>query len=296
MERRRALAIGGLLVLVLLAGCEAAGSLDMQRPADDAELAAQASRSATLTAEGPIHDRSLVQRAIENGSASAQGRSPPVEHGLPFEHRGRYYNVSWTVVDSEPGTAVDVAIDYNGSAPDGATVAYEELPARDREALDRLLPPRTDRLTEGNDFGVHVTYNRTERNRSVLLAGEYDAVDYEGETYPVDVRRTREVTVETYRYTASVVANSSEEYASQLREEYLFTLSGLSDEERAVVEEAIDDGSYYAEDTDDEAFRSVLETFRRHEAVQENEYEGTWLVRYDGEVYVAELSYGEFDE
>ena len=59
----------------------------------------------------------------------------------------------------------------------------------------------------------------------------------------------------------------------------MFTLSGLTEGERAVVEEAVND-TYYAEDTDDEAFRSVMETFRRHEAVQETEYEGLWLVRY----------------
>lgn len=294
MDRRRALAVGGLLVLAVLAGCSAAGSLDLQRATDDAELASQVSRSTALPEEGPTHERKLVREAIENGSATASGRAPPVEQGLPFAHEGRYYDLSWTVTDRQPGTAVDVAIDYNGTAPDDATVAYESLSARDRETLDRLLPPRTDRREEGYDFGVHVTYNATERNRSVLLSGEYDAVRYEGETYPVDVGDTEQVTTETYRYTATVVANSSGEYASQLREEYLFALSGLSERERAVVEEAVDD-TYYAEDTDDEAFRSVLETFQRHEAIRQGEYRGTWLVRYDGEVYLAELSYGGFD-
>lgn len=295
MDRRRALAVWGLLVLAVLAGCSAAGSLDLQRTTDDADLASQVSRSTALPEEGPTHERKLVREAIGNGSATASGRAPPVEQGLPFAHEGRYYDLSWTVTDRQPGTAVDVAIDYNGTAPDDATVAYESLSARDRETLDRLLPPPTDRRDEGYDFGVHVTYNATERNRSVLLSGEYDAVRYEGETYPVDVGDTERVTTETYRYTATVVANSSAEYASQLREEYLFALSGLSDKERQVVEEAIDD-TYYAEDTDDEAFRSVLETFRRHEPVRESEYDGMWLVRYDGEVYLADLSYGGFDD
>jgi hypothetical protein len=82
-----------------------------------------------------------------------------------------------------------------------------------------------------------------------------------------------------------------------LRDEYLFTLSNLSDDERKVVETATKDGeTYYAEDDGDQAFRSVMETFRRHEALTRDDYEGTWLVRYEGEVYLAELSYGGFEE
>lgn len=285
--------MGGLLLLAVLAGCSAAGSLTMQQ-VNDVELAEEASRSTSLPEEGPVREERLAKRAIENGSTTAQGRDPPVESGLPFAHGGRYYNLSWTVTDREEATAVDVAIDYNGSATSGEAVAYESLTARDRAVLEQLLPPRTDHRTDGYDFGVGATYTRTQANRSVLLDGEHDAVGYEGETYPVEVDDSRTVTVRTYRYTATVVANSSSEYAEQLREEHLFTLSGLSQDERQVVEEAIDD-RYYAEDTDDVAFRSVLERFRGHEAIAEDEYEGLWVVGYDGEVYVAELSYGEFE-
>lgn len=295
MDRRRAVAALGLLLLVVLAGCSAAGSLDMEPATDDTELAESASRSTTLPDEGPTRDRKLVRQAIENGSATARGRHPPVEGGLPFAHEGRYYDLTRTVVDRQPGTAAEVAIDYNGTAASGETVPYEELSVRDRDAVDELLPPRTDRRNEGYDFGVGIMYNETERNRPVLLAGEYEAISYEGDTYPVGVDGTESVTIETYRYTASVVANDSAAYADRLRERYLFTLSGLSEEERQVVETAIDE-TYYAEATDDEAFRSVLETFQRHEAVQQNEYEGSWLVRYDGTVYLADLSHGGFDD
>jgi len=294
MTRRRALAAACLALLAVLAGCSAAGSLAMEPATDDAALADEASRSTTLPDEGPDHDRRLVRQAIENGTATERSRRPAVEPGLPFAHEGRYYNVSWTIADTEPGVSAEVAIDYNGTAT-GDVVAYETLSSRDREAIDRLLPPRTEGRTEGYDLGVGITYNETEQNRSVLLSGDYDAVRYDGETYPIDAGDTQPVTVTVYRYTATVVANSSAEYASQLRSEYLFTLSGLTEGERAVVEEAIND-TYYAEDTDDEAFRSVMETFRRHEAVQETEYEGLWLVRYDGDVYLADLSYDGFDD
>jgi len=112
--------------------------------------------------------------------------------------------------------------------------------------IDSLLPPRTDNRNEGYDFGVVATDNESDRNRSVLLSGEYGAVRYGGETYRIDVDDPEFVTVKTYRYTATEVASSPAAYASQLREQ--------------------------------------------HEAIEKNEYRGTWLVRYDGDVYVAELS------
>jgi hypothetical protein len=95
----------------------------------------------------------------------------------------------------------------------------------------------------------------------------------------------------------TTVADSTAGYADQLRDRYLFTLSGLSDDERSVVEEAMSkNGSYYADTDGDEAFRGVLESFDGHPAIERNEFRGTWLVRYDGDVYVAELSYQGFED
>lgn len=290
MNRRKALAIGGFLLLAVLSGCSAAGSLGMQPATDDATLAELTSRSATVPDEG----QQVVRLAIENGSTTAESRDPLVEPGRPFAHEDQYYNVSWSVIDRNQAVAVDIVIDYNGTATGNRTVAYGNLSASDRDRIGELLPPRTARRTEGYDFGTSGTYNQSEQNRSVLLSEEYDAVRYEGEVYPISIDDREPVTSKTYRYTATVVANSTEAYANQIREQYLFELPELSDAERTVVEEAAND-TYYADSDDDDAFRSVLETFAAHEPIEANEYEGTWLVRYDGEIYLADLSYEQFD-
>jgi hypothetical protein len=294
MDRHRVFTVGSVLLVVLLAGCSAAGSLEMQSTADDVELAEQFSRPTAVSGDEPVDHRQIARRAIENGSTTARSRDPLIEPGLPFAAEGRYYDVSSTVVGRQPGTAVTLEIDYNGTVRDNETVGYSNLSARDRALVDGVLPPKIPPRTDGYDFGTSRTYNETELNRSVLLTAAYDAVRYEGETYPINVRDTRSVTIRTYRYTASMVADSSAVYANELREEYLFTLSGLSEGERTVVEAAIND-TYYAESTDDAQFRSVLETVRQHDAVQRNEYRGRWLVRYEGVVYVASLSYERFD-
>lgn len=293
MDRRSVFAVGGVLVLVLLAGCSAAGSLDMSSVTDD-RVTEEASRPLPEIDDDSDDNGQLVRAAIENGSATARSQESLVETGLPFRAEGRYYNVSSSVVDRQPGTFHRLGIDYNGTAQDSATVAYENLTARDRAIVDQVLPPVPVTKDPGPDYYFDATYTDTERDRSVLLADGTDAVRYEGETYPVTVTETESTTVLTYQYTATIIANSTDAYARQLRDEYVFTLSGLSDDEQSVVTEAIND-TYYAESEDDEPFQTVLERFHQQAAVQKNEYRGMWLVRYDGEVYVAELSYEGFN-
>jgi hypothetical protein len=296
MRRRLAFAFLAVALLAVLSGCSAAGSLEMT-PVDGPSLADEASYDVPPPRppdkEGPDR-RAVVLGAIENGSATVTRRSPPVDNRLPFEHGGAYYEVAWTVVDSEEATVVEVAIDYNGTT-DGRTVAYDDLPAVDRETLDGLLPPRDENRVEGYDIGVGATYTDAELNESALSGGGYDAVTYEGEQYPIRVEQARTVTVQTYRYTATEVAPNASAYAAQLREAYAFTLdpATLDDDERSVVEAATEE-TYYADSTDDEAFRGVQAAFREHEAIERGDGTGLWLVRYEGELYVADLHYGQF--
>ena len=80
-----------------------------------------------------------------------------------------------------------------------------------------------------------------------------------------------------------------EEFAEQVRSEYRFTLSGLSEAERDIVAEAIEDGYY--EGSANDAFRSVAERFRAHEAVRPETGGGYWLARYEGTDYWSDLRY-----
>lgn len=296
MNRRLVLASVLLLALALLAGCSAVGSLEM-RPVNQTELAHYASQP--VAPPGATESRAadaIVRGAIENGSATGEGRSPPVDVERIYRHDGRFYKLSSEVTGSRLAVHVSYEIDYNAteSAASGRAVEYERLPAPDRRALDDLLPPRYDRRTEGYDFGVGVTHTPAEFEASVLASGpEYDVVVYEGERYLVDAARTRNVTVERYRYTATEVAESAAAFGDRLKRTYRFELAGLTDAERKVVESAAND-TYYAESDDDEAFRSVVERFRRHQAYREDEYSGKWIVDYRGQLYWVTLRYDGF--
>lgn len=80
-----------------------------------------------------------------------------------------------------------------------------------------------------------------------------------------------------------------DEFLEWVRDTHLFELEGLSEEERAVVEEAIEDGYY--EDGTEEGFESLAERFHEHRAIESDEWGGEWLVEYEGIEYLADLSH-----
>jgi hypothetical protein len=298
MDRRTILGFALVALLAVAAGCSANGSLQME-PVDDAELAAEASHS--VADQRPDHERDFVSQVIQSGSATVTDRHPPVDEELPFRYQGGFYDLSYTETGTEPGYDVGVEIDYNASSVDGEVVDYEKLPTVDRRALTELLRPIDEdaldrdamRLEPGYDFGVGFTYTEDEAESSVLVSTqEYDAIRYEGETYPVRVDADSE-TLTVYRYESTVVAESAGEYARQLREDYAFELSGLSDAEREVVDGALNDTNYI-EESDNEGFDSLVDRFRAHEAVVETEYDGHYVVRYDGKLHWVEMDYGSY--
>lgn len=293
MERRPTLAL--LAVLLALAGCaHPSGSMSM-RPVDDAGLAEEASREVPEPGDRPpMFEQTVVRDAIEGGSTTTVAPRPPVESGLPFRYDGRFYNLSWTVVETTPGYGTGIQIDYNASSVDGEVIAYGDLPAVDRQRLTPLVEGPRERREPGYDFGVGVTYSESEAESSVLVPDQrYDAVRYRGEVYPINVEEPDRIELNRYRYRATEVAGSPDTYGASLREAYAFELSGLSEAERSVVEGALN-STYYADSTDDEGFAALVERFQSRRAVTSDEYGGSWVVRYDGRVYWVEMDYGAF--
>ena len=54
--------------------------------------------------------------------------------------------------------------------------------------------------------------------------------------------------------------------------------------------------TYRTENTSDQAFRSLLDRGHGRRAVSADTSSGSWLVRYDGRLYWADLRYACFDE
>jgi len=297
MQQRLLLAVVAVCGLALLAGCSSPGSLSLS-PATDAAVADAASEPVEAVARpSPVENRSgetVVRRAITNGSATVTAPSSPVETGQPVAVDGVYYNLTATVVAREPAVRVGIEIDYNTTAAAEPAIAYEALPPVDRAVLGPLVPPRDAADEPGMDRGLGATYTDSEANASVLVpTQEYAAVGYDGERYPITVGEPRQVSVATYRITATQVASNRTAFADRIRERYAFAPSGLTADQRGIFEAAVD-GEYRAESSDNAAFEELVAAFRRQPALETDGASGTWLVRYAGESWLAELRYYGF--
>lgn len=286
MRRRHYLASAAVLLAGPLAGCAHPNAVLRMSEATDEEIAERASTNVDHDDEA----RRIVSDVLENGSATETGTSPPIPTDRAVEYEGRYYVLTVDETNRRERTRYGLVVELSAEAPGPGenAVEYEDLPGVDREYLESLLPPEGDG-DEGRTEHAVQWYSEAETERSALLPDlEYEAVVYDGERYPIGVEeQTRPVS--EYRYEAETVAGNASEYGASVRAQYAFTLSGLSDDEREIVAEAID-GGYYEGGAND-AFSSLARRFREHEGLDTDEWGGDFLVRYEGTLYLADLQH-----
>lgn len=279
MRRRQVLASGTVLLSVPLAGCGHPPVVLDFEDATTAEIADSVS-----TAPDPGSERyAVVASALENGSTTRRGRSELFDRTDTVRIDGRFYEVAETRIASGEVTVYTVVVEAaeTDSTAGLREIDYEDLPETDRERLRPILertgPP-------DGDTGLGIDYGSAEEvgNDSVFVPErQYDVVVDDGDRYRIRVD-SRTATETEYRYEATEVASDVESFADQVRDRYQFVLSGLSDAERAVVEEAIDDAYF----SDDEAFRSVVDRLRSHDGIDVSDSYGSWLLAYEGVEYL----------
>ena len=278
MRRRQFLASGTALLSVAVAGCGHPNQVLDLDEASDEDIADEGS---TRVEPGSEEYRVLTS-ARDNGSATRSGRRELFDRTNAVHVDDAIYEVSETRLESSEATVYSVDVEFNLDDTNATVgeVAYDDLPSFDREKLD-VIPEAT---SSDRQYDVYVEYGTAEDvgNRSVFVPDpQYDIVTHEGDRYRVAVE-SRRVSEGEYRYEVTEVAPDVDSFADQVREQYLFALTGLSAAEREVVEEAID-GAYYE---DDDAFRSVVEKIRTHEGLNVEDSYGTWLLSYEGAEYV----------
>ena len=280
MRRRQFLAGGTALLSVAVAGC---GHPDVVLDMDEATADDIADEDST-TAESGSEEYQVLTSARDDGSATRSGRDELFDRTDTIRVDGAFYEVSETRVESSEATVYDVDVAFNPDDTKAAVgeVAYDDLPEYDRERLSFVADGREPADEEG--YNVHVDYGTAEAvgDRSALVPEQkYDIVTREGNRYRIEVG-SRTVSKGEYRYEVTEVAPDVEAFAGQVREEYLFALTGLSTAEREVIEEAID-GAYYE---DDDAFQSVVDRVRDHEGLDVDDFYGTWLLSYEDVEYL----------
>ncbi|MFW6382544.1 MAG: hypothetical protein ACOCZD_00715 [Haloferacaceae archaeon] len=280
MRRRQLLASGAALLSATIAGCgHPQVVLDF-----DAASADDVADAVSMHVEPGEEEHRVVTAARENGSTTRTGRYELFDREDTVRLEDAFYAVDETGLDREDVTVYEVLVDVDpeNTTPEVGEIDYADLPETDRERLDRLLSDPDIPESEGPDAGVSYGTAAEVGPDSVFVPDpEYDVVVYEDEAYRISVE-SRTATQTTYRYEVTQVAPDVETFAESVREEYRFTLSGLSADERAVVEEAIE-GGYFRED---DAFESVVEKIRAHEGIDVDDFYGTWLLEYDGVEYL----------
>lgn len=280
MRRRQFLASGTALLSVAIAGCiHPPVVLDM-----DAATADDIASEVSMRADAGSEEHVVVSSALENGTATRRGRRELFDRQDTVRFEGTFYEVSERRVGSSEVTVYEVRIDLDptDSTPEVGQIEYDDLPEADRQRLEPIVSQDDPPEQDGYDLGVEYGTVEELEGESVLVPErQYDIVVYDGTRYRVAVE-SRTADEGEYRYEVTEIAPDVERFANQVREQYLFTLSALSENERAVVEEAIE-GGYFE---DDEAFQSVSERIREHPGIREDDFYGTWLLRYEGTEYL----------
>ncbi|MDS0221963.1 hypothetical protein NDI54_11460 [Haloarcula sp. S1AR25-5A] len=280
MRRRQFLASGTALLSVALAGCgHPAVVLDM-----DEATATDITNQLSTSPETNSTACSVASAAIENGSATHRGRSELFDPGETVRIGDTFYEVSESRLDSSEVTVYEVRIDFDpaDTTAEIGEIAYEDLPATDRDRLDSIIGDKNFSGGEGYDVGTDYGTAEEVGNGSVFVPEQqYDIISHDGDRYRITVS-SRTATETEYRYEVTEVASGVEPFTDRIRDQYLFTLTGLSDAEREVVEEAID-GGYFE---DDEAFQSITDRIRDHEGIEVTDSYGTWLLAYERTEYL----------
>lgn len=304
MQTRPLLIAAATVCLVALAGCsQPAGSLSMD-PVNDTELADRGSSTVPRDQLSDLRDRGpqphVLGRAARNESATVAAAEPPHEANETVYRTGdRFYTLSYTTQGTTTGRQVTYRFDGNVTTDEAdrnewAVIKYDDLPPVDRALVE---PPASYITTAEDERSVakeRRTYGPTEFNQSVIADGSYDAIRYDGTLIELDITSSEPRSLTVYRYRPETVATTADTYAACLRNEYAFELDGLDPEARDVVAEATD-GTYRAENTSDQAFRSLLDRFHGHTAVTANAGSGSWLARYEGRLYWVDFRYTRFE-
>lgn len=281
MRRRQFLASSGALLSVAVAGCgHPLVVLDMDDATDD-RIASEVS----TTAEPGSEEHSLVTAALDNGSATRTGRHELFDRTDVVEVDDTFYEVSETRLRSSEQTVYEVLVhfDTDDPTPELGAIEYDDLPDVDRRRLEPVFSEGTP--SDRDEYVAAVEYGPIgEVGNSSLFVPErqYDAVVHGGNRYRVTVN-SRDAPEAEYRYEVTEVATDVGAFADRMRDRYLFALAGLSDAERAVVEQAVDGGHF----DDNDAFRSVVDRIRDHEGLNVADSYGTWLVAYEDGEYLA---------
>lgn len=294
LSRRRLLGTCAAAATAGLAGC---ADPDVAMFVDSVSTNRAIAEQATLGPDRYERYTSVVANATRNGTGAdlpqrGPEERPPFRPDRPVVHNGSVYDLTW---ESTPRTEThtEYVISLTAHDDDRETdTEFAALPEIDRERLDyfrrRLARHDPDSDQSLPQMELQYRYTDAEASASALVPeSEYDVIAIEGYPVTVDIR-SKTVSAEIYRYSATERASTLAAFGSELRARHSFELTGLSERERDFFEAVISDGSYYQggfNDDYEEAFMTLADRLVAQPALFVEDREGEWLVEYDGSNY-----------
>lgn len=255
--------------------------------------------------DGPKEVRRFANRLVTNGSATQKAKQPPLQGIDQISYNGTVYQSTYETSDEQTADQYDVVINpVEGNVSEDDTVAYSDLPPVDRE---KMAPDMVG-------IGTQFTYFPAEHEQSELVpTPTKPIITWEsGQKVRISIRECDKITAhELYHYTAKPIG-SVKEYGARFRRQHEFSLTGLSNAEQKIVDEAIKAKEGYRvasrenepEATPSDPLEQLIAHFRQHQEKgfgpeggdPLSDAEGRYIVEYDGKVYwtVLAIDEGEF--
>lgn len=313
MKRRALLTthVGG--AVSLLAGC--AGERNRSGPTSGDEVGtapiaelemssvtdAEVARRATyrIDLEHRTTEREFATAVVTDGPKTVTAPNPPVPENRPFVYDDSVFELSYEVTNAKPSKEFRFTLsEVTATNEESETIEYESLPEVDKAKLEQYG------WEDGGPFeseGVAVTYSNESIADSALVPDpEYDIVVWDSEMRAqITVEESDDSERKTYQYTSRQVHESAWEFGRNIREDHEIVLADLTDEQEAIVSEAIEsDGGYeITEGEPPEAFDRLADALSQGEQVPidgrsqtGSTVSGSYVVDYRETVYWTELS------
>lgn len=310
MYRRKTIAVVGSGLTFALAGCVQSGESSEENPGGDigespavslqmisvtdTEIARRLTYS--LDVAHRSSERELATAVIENGSKTVRNTNEPFPPETPFVYDDKLYELTAEVIDSQPAVVFRVTLEKVDDT-DAETIAYDDLPPVDKQALEEYGWDNPDVFEVG---GAPFVYMEDEVSESVLVPGPDQPVIVwdSGIQAQITIESRSEETVKEFTYSAHVVHESAEGYGEEIRQEHEFQLSSLSEAQERIVSKAISDEHGYDVSQDEstpDSFDELVEYFSDEETVTpedstpDSTVSGVYIVEYEETNYWTKL-------
>lgn len=296
MKRREFLVSGATLTLAASGGCTGCvpapkANLSMSETGD-----VGIAREVTYPLEEDGPRSNFVPNVVENETTVVNDTESRFPENRSFVYHGAIYQLRYDITDSRPARVFHFTLNRaDGEVNESEVIRFDELPQVDREKF-------ASRGLDHDPFlgiGSSLLYYEPEISDSALVPEpEHTVIEWDAGTrgrFTVD--GSYETTVNTYQYVSEQVHPSAEQFGRSIRERHEFWLTGLSDGERAIVTEAIENERGWVlmpDESPPDALYSLINRFsKREEVLWEWEDEddrtegpsGNYIVRYEGTVY-----------